>query len=259
MSGAARPIKWIGRRAYGGRFLIGQKQILPVRINAGAIDENVPQRDLWISPHHAMYLQGVLIEARDLVNGVSIVQPADTYQVEYFHIELDSHDVIIAEGSLSETFIDDDSRGIFHNAHEYSLLYPREFRHQVRYCAARNDSGYEVEAARQRIEARAGLRSRESAASLALRGHIDRVTSDGIEGWAQNSDYPEAPMCLDICVGDRVIGQTLANRYREDLAQAGLGSGHHSFLFVPPAGTDIFSEAIQVRRSLGGERIAHHR
>jgi hypothetical protein len=202
-----------------------------------------------------MYLQGVLIEARDLVNGVSIVQPADTDKVEYFHIELDSHDVIIAEGSLSETFIDDDSRGIFHNAHEYSLLYPEEHKHDVRYCAPRCDSGYEIEAARQRIEARAGLRSRENAPPLALRGHIDRVTSDCIEGWAQNSDYPETPMCLDICVGDRVIGQTLANRYRKDLAQAGLGSGHHSFIFVPAAGTDIFSEAIQVRRSLDGKKI----
>ena len=73
-SGAARPIKWIGRRTYGGRFVMGRKDILPVCIKAGALDDNVPRRDLWISPHHAMYLEGVLIEAKDLVNGVSIVQ-----------------------------------------------------------------------------------------------------------------------------------------------------------------------------------------
>ena len=61
----------------------------------------------------------MLIEAKDLVNGVSIVQAERVESVEYFHIELDSHDVIIAEGAPSESFIDDDSRGMFHNAHEY--------------------------------------------------------------------------------------------------------------------------------------------
>ena len=137
MSGALRPIKWIGRRSYGGRFVMGRKDILPVCIKAGALDENVPRRDLWISPHHAMYLDGVLIEAKDLVNGVSIVQAETVEQVEYFHIELDSHDVIIAEGALSESFVDDDSRGMFHNAHEYRALYPDAVTAPARYCAPR--------------------------------------------------------------------------------------------------------------------------
>src|SRR5262249_55327103 len=128
-SGAAVPIKWIGRRSYSGRFVIGRKDILPVWIKAGALDDNVPKRDLWISPHHAMYFgdkaeSGLLIEARHLINGVSIVQAEHVDKVEYIHVELDSHDVIVAEGALSETFIDDDSRGVFHNAHEYDSLYP---------------------------------------------------------------------------------------------------------------------------------------
>ena len=74
MSGALRPIKWIGRRSYSGRFAAGQKNILPVCVKAGALEDQVPRRDLWISPHHAMYIDGALIEAKDLVNGVSIVQ-----------------------------------------------------------------------------------------------------------------------------------------------------------------------------------------
>ena len=120
-SGEARPIKWIGRRSYSGRFAMSWKHILPVRISAGALDENVPQRDLWISPQHALYfkdkcLDGMLIEAKDLVNGASIVQAERLDQVEYFHIEL--HTQPFAEGALSETFIDDDSRGIFDNAHQ---------------------------------------------------------------------------------------------------------------------------------------------
>ena len=46
------------RRSYSGRFVMGRKDILPICIKAGALDDNVPKRDLWISPHHAMYLRG---------------------------------------------------------------------------------------------------------------------------------------------------------------------------------------------------------
>ena len=63
-----------------------------------------------------MYLEGLLIEAKDSVNGASIAQAESVERVEYFHIELETHDVIIAEGALSESFIDDDCRSMFHNA-----------------------------------------------------------------------------------------------------------------------------------------------
>ena len=65
--------------------------------------------------------------------------------------------MIIAEGALSETFIDDDSRGMFHNAHEYGALYPDAAAVVAQYCAPRVDEGYEVEAIRRRIALRAGL------------------------------------------------------------------------------------------------------
>ncbi|MEO6839513.1 MAG: Hint domain-containing protein, partial [Bradyrhizobium sp.] len=251
MSGAVRPIKWIGKRSYAGRFALGQKDILPVCLKAGCLDEGVPRRDLWISPHHAMYLEGVLIEAKDLVNGKSIVQVDQIETVEYFHIELDSHDVIFAEGSLSESFVDDDSRGMFHNAHEYPALYSDAKSAPARYCAPRVQDGYELEAARARIEQRAGLRKTGGARPSGLRGFIDAVSSQGITGWAQNVDHSEAPVCLDIYANDRLIGQTLANQYREDLLQAGLGSGRHGFAFTPPKGSNA-SHAIEVRRSFDG-------
>ena len=256
-SGAARPIKWIGRRSYNGRFVMGRKDILPVCIKAGALADNVPRRDLWISPNHAMFFEdnlgGVLIEANDLVNGVSIVQAERVDEVEYFHIELDTHDVLIAEGALSERFIDDDSRGMFHNAHEYRTLYPAVAT-ITRYCAPRLDEGYEVEAIRQGLAVRAGLESsNEAARAGTLRGHVDWVTPHIIEGWAQNGDHPEAPVCLDIFAGGRLIGQVLANRHREDLQHAGIGSGHHSFAFTPPAGLVFTPDAIEVHRSLDDE------
>ena len=252
-SGALRPIKWIGRRSYGGRFVMGRTDILPICFKAGALDENVPLRDLWISPHHAMYFDGVLIEAKDLVNGVSVVQAEHVETVEYFHVELETHDVIIAEGAPSETFIDDDSRGMFHNAHEYRRLYPDAVPGLAPYCAPRYEDGYEVEAARHRIALRAGLCSRDDELRIGtLRGYVDLVSKECIAGWAQNIDHPEAPVCLDIYAGGRLIGQVLANRHREDLEQAGIGSGRHSFEFMPPAGLAFTPDAIEVRRSLDG-------
>ncbi len=213
-SGALRPIKWIGRRSYGGRFVMGRTDILPICIKAGALGDNVPARDLWISPHHAMYSSnGVLIEAKDLVNGVSIVQAEHVDTVEYFHIELDTHDVIIAEGALSESFIDDDSRGMFHNAHEYDTLYADEVSAAgalLRAAARRRLRGRSGAAAHCATRRTASRRRRDRALG-ALRGYVDLVSATCIAGWAQNVDHPEAPVCLDIYAGGRLIGQVLAN------------------------------------------------
>ena len=152
--GGFRPIKWIGRRAYAGRFLLGRKDMLPVCFKAGSLGDNLPARDLFVSPLHAMYLEKVLIPASALIDGVAITQAVRRDSVEYFHIELDSHDVIFAEGAPSETFLDDDSRNIFQNAWEYATLYGDEMAPPARFRAPRKEDGFEVERARRGIAAR---------------------------------------------------------------------------------------------------------
>ncbi|MGO8738463.1 Hint domain-containing protein, partial [Rhodoblastus sp.] len=117
-SGRLRPIKWIGTRAYSARFAGNNPDLPPIRFKAGSLEEGVPARDLLVSPKHAMFLDGVLIPAEHLVNGATIVKEAASADIRYFHIELESHDVLIAEGALSESFVDDDSRAMFQNAHE---------------------------------------------------------------------------------------------------------------------------------------------
>jgi glycosyltransferase involved in cell wall biosynthesis len=149
-----RPIKWIGRRSYAGRFARGA-HILPVCFKAGALGVNRPRRDLWVSPHHAMFLDGVLIEAIDLANGASVFQADRVERVDYFHIELETHDVIVAEGAFSESFVDDDSRAMFHNASEFAARYPDMPAAPARYCAPRRAFGAKVEMARKRIAQRA--------------------------------------------------------------------------------------------------------
>jgi len=161
LSGRMGAIKWIGRRDYSGRFILGRKDILPICIEAGALGHNVPVRDLWVSPHHAFYLGEILVEAKDLLNDVTIYQADIAEEVTYFHVELDSHDVILADGAWAESFINDGSRGMFHNARQYSDLYGEdEHEAAARYCAPRLDCGDQVEAIRTAINTRIPHRKR---------------------------------------------------------------------------------------------------
>ena len=136
-----RPVKWIGRRGYDGRFIRGQRTILPIVVSAGALAHGVPARDLWVSPEHALYLDGALVPARLLVNGLTVAQVEAVEHLEYFHIELDSHDVILAEGTPAETYIECDNRLTFHNAAEYAALYPDGLPDAGRPCAPRLGEG----------------------------------------------------------------------------------------------------------------------
>ena len=149
--GAPRQIRWIGRRSYAGRFLAGKRGVLPIRLRAGSLGANLPERDLRVSPCHAMFLAGILVPASALVNGVSIVQEHDVTEVEYFHVELATHDVLIAEGAPSESFVDDGGRTRFHNAGEYATLYPNATPEPAIYCAPRIETGSAVDAIWERL------------------------------------------------------------------------------------------------------------
>ena len=136
------------------RFAAGHQSVQPIRIKAGALGEGQPACDLLVSRAHAMYLAGVLIPAECLVNGTSIVAEQMTSDVHYYHVELDSHDVIWASGAPSETYIDEDNRWIFHNAKSFAALYPQAMTSPREHYAPRLQSGYEVEAARAAIAVR---------------------------------------------------------------------------------------------------------
>jgi hypothetical protein len=247
-AGLSEPVRWIGRRSYSGKFIAGNRSILPVCIHAGALGDNVPARDLFVSPHHAMFIDDVLVPAVELVNGVSITQADEVERVEYVHIELARHEVILAEGAPTESFVDDDSRMMFHNAHEYAALYPDARREPALYCAPRVTEGFALEAVRHRLAMRAGLHPGHEAEPL--RGCIDVIRARLVAGWAQNPLRPEIPVCVDICLDGAIIAQGLANRHRPDLATAGLGSGHHSFsVELPESLTRAQQARLEVRRS----------
>jgi Ca2+-binding RTX toxin-like protein len=144
LAGEARPIRWIGRRAYDGRFIAGNRQALPICISAGALGDGVPARDLWLSPAHSLYVDGVLVPSEHLVNGATVVQAESVEAVEYFHIELDRHDVIFADGAPAESYVDCENRLMFANGGEYERLYPDDDRPRWAFCLPRLEWGDEA-------------------------------------------------------------------------------------------------------------------
>jgi hypothetical protein len=122
--GVAAPISWLGRQTISTVFSDPEK-VWPIRIKAGALGENVPSRDLVLSPDHAVLVDGVLVHAGALVNGVSIVRQTAVPRVfTYYHVELDDHALILAENTPAETFIDHPQRLAFDNWDERQALHP---------------------------------------------------------------------------------------------------------------------------------------
>jgi Hint domain len=120
-----KTIKWIGYNKFTkeeGRAW--QDSVMPIRVARFAIDDHTPHRDLYLSPLHCIFFNESLFPVMYLINEASIAQgmPSDMSAIEYYHIELDTHEVIYAEGALVESF-DGSSRENFSNFVQYERLY----------------------------------------------------------------------------------------------------------------------------------------
>ncbi len=238
--GHARAVRWIGWRSHAADMVAANPHLRPVRIRAHALAAGVPARDLLMSPSHALLVDGVLIPAGALVNDVSIVRdPAGA--IAYFHIELDRHDVLLAEGAPAESYFEIAGRETFDNAADYVAPTGE------RLCSGlpRVEEGAIVHAARRRFAARAGVALALFSPGL-LRGHVERIVAseDGtartIEGWVLDEADPNEPVELDIITeaGPRLRLRLFANRYRPDLDFAGLAGGRCGFsLSLPGRGS----------------------
>lgn len=109
IDGSARPIQFISVNSYKksdpARAWVAD--VRPVLVRKSAIAENVPNRDLYLTRYHSLYLDGVLIPVWNLINGSTIVvDPAEHLsELDYFHIKFESHDVVLAEGAPCETLL----------------------------------------------------------------------------------------------------------------------------------------------------------
>src|ERR1700753_1618177 len=118
------PVDWLGVQTVSLMFA-DKLRVLPIRIKAGALAENVPSRDLLVSPDHALLVEGALIQAGALINGTSIVRETDVPAIfTYYHVEGEDHSLILAESAPAETCVDNVDRLGFDNWAEHEAIYP---------------------------------------------------------------------------------------------------------------------------------------
>ena len=150
-SGEQRPIVWIGT----GKAIVprGRRSAAtPVVVCKGALADNVPNRDLHVTKGHSLFIDGVLIPVEFLVNHRSIQWDDWAQEVTIYHIEMSTHDVLIANGAPAESYRDDGNRWLFQNSNAGWFLPPQPP------CAPVLTGGVVVDAAWRRLLDRTGPR-----------------------------------------------------------------------------------------------------
>ena len=123
-AGAHRPVTWVGHRRIDLARHPQPNRAAPVRIRRDAVADGLPARDLYLSPDHCLLLDGRLIPAKLLINFMTITHECERDSVAYYHIELDRHDVLLAEGLPVESYLDTGNRAFFANAGLPLVLHP---------------------------------------------------------------------------------------------------------------------------------------
>ncbi|WP_168356038.1 Hint domain-containing protein [Sphingomonas gei] len=173
-AGQERAIRWVGwMTAFPARYP-RPGEVNPVRVKAHAFAPSVPERDVRLSPGHAVHVEGVLVPVGHLVNGATIIQES-VESIRYFHIELDTHDVLLAEGLPCESYLDDGNRASFANSGEAVALHGRlDPKSWDDACAPMVAAGPQLVEIQQRLHARAeGLgwvRTEEASLSIVVDG-----------------------------------------------------------------------------------------
>jgi hypothetical protein len=120
----AETVAWVGYRKVNLAAHPRPELVAPVQIRRDAFGTDMPRRDLFVSPDHAIFVDGKLVVARLLVNHMSITQEFGLASVEYYHVELPRHAVLLADGLPAESYLDTGNRATFSNAGLALVLHP---------------------------------------------------------------------------------------------------------------------------------------
>ena len=157
VSGTHRPIRWLGHRTIDCRRHLRPSEVMPIRIAAHAFGRGRPARDLYVSPGHAICIDimgGVLIPAGVLANGTTIA-PSMVERVIYWHVEVDEHEIILAEELPCESYLEMGNRNFFAELGTVALTASPDApaRTHADFCRPFYASGPLVDAVRARLSA----------------------------------------------------------------------------------------------------------
>jgi hypothetical protein len=96
----------------------------PIRFRRDSLGPDQPKRDLLLSPDHCLFLDGGLVPARLLINGMTIIRDFSFSRIAYHHLELERHALLIAEGVAAESYLDTGNRAYFDNASLTMVTHP---------------------------------------------------------------------------------------------------------------------------------------
>lgn len=232
-SGGVATVKWLGYRSLRKARIPAKDAIraFPITFKKDSIANNVPHRDLTLSPGHHVYFDGKLIPAMMLVNGKTVTQDFSRPVFEYFHVELDRFDILLAEGVPAESYVDTGNRSMFQNADTVSLsadFGPTEGRPVVDGIEVLR-SGPQVEVIRKRLFKRAEMLTQ----SVRVKDPDLRVEVNGKEVRAETAGQLEGVMRFVLPAGTKshdvrilsrsaIVRDTTAHA-RRDLRQVGVG------------------------------------
>jgi hypothetical protein len=149
--GEREPVIWIGQRTIDCARHPRPETVWPVRIAASAFERGLPASDLYLSPDHAVFVDGVLVPAKLLINGETITQ-VKRASVTYYHVELAEHSIILAEQLPVESYLDTGDRAQFAGG-KVVTLYPEFTARQweMAGCAELVTTGTRLAAVRDRL------------------------------------------------------------------------------------------------------------
>ncbi len=156
-SGEEVAIQWIGHHTVRCDRCFDPTAAWPIRISAEAFGEGKPDRDLFVSPGHAIWVpfmdDGALIPAAALVNGGTIAQ-VEVDKVTYWHVELPDHDILLANALPAESYADVGNRSFFTSSDSH-IAPDGPGRTTAEYCRPFFADGPVVQAVRQAVKSRA--------------------------------------------------------------------------------------------------------
>ena len=187
-----RPVKWMGHRDVDFRLTPNASPGLPIRIAADAFGPARPSQDLYLSAGHSVCVDlvgEVFIPIGHLVNGATIAE-VEVDTIIYWHVELDSHDILVANNLPAESYLAMANRGAFEELRGLlpAMLEGRERTH-ADFCRPVVTKGPVLDFARKRLR-RARRRNRLDA--LARR---DLVSRSMVKSFARSSRMARRRSC----------------------------------------------------------------